>query len=353
MQKTKAPPPEIPAAPRRVSSRDIARLAGVSTATVSLVVRGSPLVKEATRERVQAIIDQMGYQSHAAAAALRSARSDTLGYLVPEIIDPVKDVFRHQVLSALTTRAYAENYHILLDTGMNASQHAALFNSGRIDGALIDWMIDDTLLYKLVRRQMPMVLVGRDAGELPISWVKVDECSGAYHLTNYLLEIGHRTIVALSGGNEMQNAVVHDRLKGFRQAMTEAGLPLSAQDILWGDWTYETGYMLGQQVLARHPRPTAVLALNEGIAVGLLKVAHAAGVNIPRDLAIATVEDSPWVHYVSPELTSMHIPMYEVGVQAAELLLAHITGTITTPQHLTLAPTLFVRESTAAPPAHR
>ena len=339
--------PATPAAhsARRVSSRDIARLAGVSTATVSLVVRGSPLVKEATRERVQAIIDQTGYQSHAAAAALRSSHSNTLGYLVPEIIDPVKDSFRHQVLSALTTRAHPENYHILLDTGMSANHHAALFNSGRIDGALIDWVLDDALLSKLIRRQMPMVLVGRDAGDLPISWVRVDERSGMCQLTRYLLDLGHRDIVVITGGVE-SNAVVHERLAGFRQAMEAAGIGLTPQTMLWGDFTYETGYMLGQQVLARYPRPTAVLAFNEGIAVGLLKVARSLGVRVPQDLAIATVDDSPWVHYISPELTSVHIPMYAAGLQAAEMLLAQIADPTTAIQQVTLAPTLFVREST-------
>lgn len=330
----------------RISSRDVARLAGVSTATVSLVVRGSSLVKESTRERVQAIIDQLGYQSHAAAAALRSSRANTVGYLVPEIIEPVRDVFRHQVLSALTTRIQAENYHVLLDTVLNAQNYTYLVNSGRIDGALIDWMVDDTLLVALTSRNIPCVLVGRDSGTIPLSWVKADEYHGAYELSRHLIDLGHRHIVVLSGGNEHLNSVVRERIQGYRAALARADLQ-SSEAILWGDWTFESGYQMGKEALQRTPRPTAFLALNEGIAVGVLKAVREANLQVPTDISIGTIEDSPLVEYVSPELTSIHIPMYEVGKHAAEILLNLIESEHPIPQQRILPTYLQVRASTA------
>ncbi|GCE14884.1 LacI family DNA-binding transcriptional regulator [Tengunoibacter tsumagoiensis] len=329
----------------RISSRDVARMAGVSTATVSLVVRGSNLVKESTRERVQAVINQLGYQSHAAASALRSAHANTVGYLVPEIIEPVRDIFRHQILSALTTQAHSEGLHVLLDTLINAQTHAYLVNSGRIDGAIVDWMIDDALLTTLAERRVPCVLVGRDSGTIPISWVKADEYHGAYQLTQHLIELGHRQMLVLSGGDENINSIIHERIQGYRAALDRAGMQ-DCEAIMWGDWTFESGYQMAKEALTKTPRPTALLALNEGIAVGVLKAIREAGLQVPLDISVGTIEDSPLVEYVSPELTSVHIPMYEVGKHATEILVHLIMSEQPIPQQRILPTYLQVRAST-------
>jgi DNA-binding LacI/PurR family transcriptional regulator len=329
----------------RISSRDVARIAGVSTATVSLVVRGSSLVKESTRKHVQAVIDQLGYQSHAAAAALRSSHAHTVGYLVPEIIEPVRDVFRHQVLSALTTAVHSEGYHVLLDTLMNTQSHTYLVNSGRVDGVLIDWMVDDTLLTTLAEKRIPSVLVGRDSGNIPISWVKADEYHGSYQLTEHLIRLGHRNMVVLSGGDEKVNSVVRERIQGYQAALNKAELHAS-ESILWGDWTFESGYHMATEVLTRLPRPTAIIAFNEAIAIGVLKAVHEAGLKIPDDMAIGTIEDSPLVEYVSPQLTSVHIPMYDVGKHATEILIGLITSDHPVPQQRILPTYLQIRAST-------
>src|SRR5262245_1796001 len=128
----------------RVSSRDVARVAGVSVNTVSLVVRGSPLVATETRERVQAVIAQLGYRPHAAAAALRSARSQTLGYLVQRghetLVDEtyaLVDIFHNQLLNAITARAQAHDHYLLIDAFVDPRRCLALLASGRIDGALV------------------------------------------------------------------------------------------------------------------------------------------------------------------------------------------------------------------------
>jgi len=337
----------------RISSREVAQAADVSANTVSLVVRDSPRISEQTKVRVREVIARLGYRPHAAARALRSARSGTLGYLVPEVPKAARDVFRHQLLSAMITAARARGYHLLVDTLGDADSCMALLRSGRIDGALIDWVVDDTVLERLVAANAPVVLVGRDGGDLPVSWVKADEEEGAYRATRHLLEQGHRVIGLLAAGDEATNAIVRERTRGYRRALHEASLAADPACTALGDWTFEAGCGLAHGLLMRESRPTALFALNELMAVGALDAARRLGLRVPMDLAIATVEDSPWVEYVWPALTGTHVPMYEVGTRATEALFAVLDDGALPPRQITLPTHLIVRASTLADATQR
>lgn len=335
----------------RVSSRDVASAAGVSISTVSLVVRGSPLVKDATRKRVQEVIDRLGYTSHAAAAALRSARANTIGYIAPRLSEAADDVFRHQMISAITTCANAADYHVLVDNFLSVQHHAALFSSGRIDGAIVDWAIGDEGVQELQTRGVPFVLVGRDTGNPSISLVKADERGGSYEAVRHLISLGHRRIALLrEDGTDLAGAVIaEERVAGYWRAITEAGLDIDPAYIVQGNWSYASGFVHGQRLLSQPTRPTAVFALSELIALGVLKAARSLHLRVPEDVSVVTTEDTPWVEYVWPELTAAHIPMYEVGTRATELVLAHLDDPDLPPQQLVLPTTLVIRESSAPP----
>lgn len=345
-----------PAQRARVSSRDVARAAGVSANTVSLVVRDSPLVAHATKERVREVIDRLGYRPHAAAAALRSTRSHTLGFLVPEVKEASRDVFRHQLLSAITTRARAADHYLLVDTFVEAGRALALLDSGRIDGAVVDWRIPDPVLERLVARGAPVVLVGRDAGDLPVSWVKADEEGGAREAGRHLLAAadercrGRDPLALLAAVEEETNAVAHARVRGYRRALDEAAHPLDPAYVARGDWTFESGVAEGRRLLARAPRPAAIFALNELMAMGVLRAAGELGLRVPDDLALATVEDNPWVDYVQPSLTAVHVPMRDVGAQATAALLDLLADPTAPPRRLVLPTTLVVRASSLPHP---
>lgn len=332
----------------RVSSRDVARVAGVSANTVSLVVRDSPLVAPATKARVQEVIARLGYRPHAAAAALRSTRSQTLGFLVSEVKEPIQDVFRHQLLSAITTRAQAADHYLLVDTFVDAGRCLALLDSGRIDGAVIDWRVPDDLLAQLVARQAPIVLAGRDAGDLPLSWVKADEEGGAYQAARHLLATGQRAPALLAAVEEESNAVARARVQGYRRALYEAGVALTPDDMAYGDWTFESGVAEGRRLLTREPRPTAIFALSELMAMGVLRAAGELGLRVPGDLALVTVEDNPWVEYVQPQLSAVHVPMHEVGTRATEALLALLADPAAPPRQIVLPTTFTVRASSVS-----
>jgi LacI family transcriptional regulator len=340
----------MPGQRARISSRDVALVAGVSLNTVSLVVRDSPLVAPATKARVRAVIAELGYRPHAAAAALRSARSRALGYLVAGVLPTAVDVFRHNLISAFATRAHDADHYILLDTFVDAVGCAGLLNSGRIDGALIDYLIDDAVFTDLVETGAPVVLVGRDAGDLPVSWVKADEAGGSALATRHLLDLGHRSLALLSARRSDHNEIVHQRTLGFQRAMADFEVPVDPALVVLGDWTFESGYNLGRELLLRRTPPTAIFALSEQMAIGALEAAQSLGVRIPDDLAIVTTEDSPWVERVRPRLSSVHVPMYEVGTRAVEVLLSLLNNPDSGPQQIILPTTFTVRESSAAAP---
>jgi LacI family transcriptional regulator len=326
---------------------------------VSLVVRDSTLVAPGTKERVQAAIAQLGYRPHAAAAALRSARSLTLGYLVPwgyephmdaprhpPDVYPNLDIFRNQLINAMTVKARGAGYYLLLDIFDEVQRGLELFKSARIDGMLVDMLISDTVLDELIARQIPLVLVGRDGGERGISWVKTDEAGGVYVAMHHLLALGHRRCGIITASDERTHPLVHERMNGYRRALAEANLPVESQLVAHGDWSFQSGYVLGLELLRLQRRPTALFVLSEVMAAGTLQAADELGLRIPGDVAIVTTEDSPWVDYLQPPLTAVHVPMYEVGARATDILLSLLENPLSTPQQVVLPTKLVVRRST-------
>ena len=332
----------------RVTSRDVAEIAGVSYNTVSLVVRDSPLVAPATKVRVQEAIAQLGYQPNAAAAALRSSQSKTLGYLLwrePEaLMDEEVDVFHNRLSKAIVDCAQEHDYYVLQNTFIDAQRSLSLLQSGRIDGLLIDLLIPHEVVEILIANQVPLVLVGRDCEDPSISWVKADELSGAYQATNHLLKLKHCSIALLTI-DMPGHPIVFDREQGFLRALEDAGVPFDPAYRSCGFWTFESGYEQCQRLLRMTPRPTAIFAMNELMAVGCLQGAQDLGLHVPRDVAIVTVEDSFWVNYVRPQLTAVHVPMYEVGRRATEALLSLIEHPTAPPQHIVVPTTFVTRDS--------
>ncbi len=318
----------------RPTLRDVARIAGVSHNTVSLVVRGSNRVLPETRARVEAVIEHLGYQPHAAAAALRSSRSGAVGYLIdrPLGAEPRTEVdaFRNRVWHGISHTADAGGYFVLHAGFSDIRRSRALLpSSGNVDGLLVDFLIDDDALsIQLVQRHRfaTVVVIGRSTEVPGVAWVRADEEGGAYVATRHLIELGHTAIGVVSVRSE-DHPVVREREAGMRGALGASGLPTNTPR-WFGDWTFESGYSLGLEIMRSSHRPSALFVLNELMAFGCLQAAESAGNVLPRDLAIVTVEDSRLVDYVRPALTAVHVPMYLSGSSAAmEMLLTAIEQT--------------------------
>jgi DNA-binding LacI/PurR family transcriptional regulator len=313
----------------RPTLRDVARIAGVSHNTVSLVVRESNRVLPETRARVQAVIEHLGYQPHAAAAALRSSRSGAIGYLIHRALGPETqtevDAFRNRVWHGIRDTADATGYFVLHAGLADIRRSRALLSSGRVDGLLVDYLVGDDVLDELVTGvSSPVVVIGRSTEVPGVAWVRADEEGGAYLGTRHLIELGHTAIGLVSVRGE-DNPVVREREAGMRRALGGSGLPTQTQR-WFGDWTFESGYALGLEITSSGQRPSALFVLNELMAFGCLQAAESAGHVLPNDLAIVTVEDSRLVEYVRPALTAVHVPMYQVARRATEMLLVAIDG---------------------------
>jgi LacI family transcriptional regulator len=179
-----------------------------------------------------------------------------------------------------------------------------------------------------------------------VGWVRADEEGGAFEATRHLIELGHCEIGLVSERSEA-NSVVCEREAGMRRALTEAGLRGHTQR-WFGDWTFDSGYNIGLEIARSGHRPSALFVLNELMAAGCLRAFESCGHELPRDLAVVTVEDSRLVDYVRPALTAVHVPMYEVATRAAEMLLAAIEGG-DRGRGDTLATEFVVRASSTAP----
>lgn len=336
----------------RVTLRDVARIAGVSHNTVSLVLRDSSRVLPATRERVQAVIDRLGYQPHAAAAALRSARAGAIGHLIqrgpePQAVTEV-DMFRNWVWRGITDTAEAKGYFVLQSGFADVRRSKALLSSGRVDGLLVDVLVPDSLIAEIATHGAPpIVVIGRDCEVPGVSWVRADEEGGAYVATQHLLALGHREIALVTVRSE-SHPTARAREAGMQHALADASLEASPRT-WFGDWTFESGQRIGREIALAERRPTALFVLNEAMAAGCVRGLQQAGYGVPGDLAVATVEDSRWVEYLDPPLTAVHVPMYRVASRATELLLGQIEGGDTEGgdvEHDTIGTEFVIRAST-------
>jgi LacI family transcriptional regulator len=332
-----------------VVARDVARLAGVSTATVSRALNLPDSVDPATLTRVRAAIDKLRYVPHGAARALRSRRSDMIGAVVPSF----DYALYARTTSALQREADARGYALVL-----ATHHYDLQTEVRVTQQMVRHGVDafvfvgldhDRALYSLLDRYgRPYVLTwGVDAAGLHPS-IGFDNRAATYAMTRHLLDLGHRRFGLISApttGNDR----ARERGAGVRSALATAGLTLDDDAVRYGPIALESGAALMRALLARKPRLTAVIATNDVFAVGAMVACREAGVRIPDDVSITGVDNTDLGATQTPGLTSIRTPIVEIGRAAALQLFARLEGQ---PAELSqLLPFELVQRGSTAPPA--
>jgi LacI family transcriptional regulator len=267
-----------------------------------------------------------------------------LGVLLPDLYGE----FYSELIRGLDQQARQRGYHLLV-SGMHAEvrEIRALVRAvrGRVDGLiLMGPHLESEILAGYLPAGVPVVLIGNRA-DFPCDTVRVDNVGGARKAVEHLIRLGHQRIALLSG--PLTNQEARERREGYRQALQEAGLALLPTLELEGDFTEASGYALGKKLLAR--RPTAVFVSNDAMAIGLLRWLHEVGVRVPDQLALVAFDDIPMARYTRPALTTVHSPIYELGVQAVDQLLEALKeGTQHLPQEVVLPVHLVVRESCGA-----
>lgn len=335
-----------------VTIKDVARVAQVSVATVSRALNGHGNVAEEVRNRVLAAAQELRYTPHAAARSLSSRRTQTLGVVLPDL----HGEFFSELMRGIDQVARAQRLHLLVSSyhGNPQEQGAALrAMRGRVDGLLVmsPFVVAPTLLSEHLDPTLPAVLINSQAGLDGTAVLGVDNHGGAVAMVEHLVASGHRRIAFIAGPED--NFDAHERLRGYRDALARL-LPDAQAWVVRGDFDEASGHRAGRELLAASPRPDAVFAANDMMALGCLFAFAQAGVNVPADIALAGFDDIPLARYVHPALTTIRVNIAELGARAARLLIAQIAADAAPAEQATetsvLMTELIVRESSVPHP---
>lgn len=335
--------------PPRSTIRDIAARAGVSAATVSRVLNGRPDVSPRTREAIVQLIREHGYSTNRTARGLAGGRTGLIGLSVPFVHHAYFGLIVAGAAEALVARdarlvlCLTEHQHDREVTLLDRLMH------GTTDGALILLPSETSAeLLDLRTYAYPFVVIDPmlplDEG-LPV--VAATHWHGARVATEHLIELGHRRIAVITGFPTWVASI--DRMSGYRVAMASVDLPIEEQLVREADWEIEGGYRQAQGLLRLPERPTAIFAFNDNMAVGVMRAAHEAGLDVPRDLSVVGFDDAGVSSILVPSLTTVRQPLQEMGRVAVGLLHRLIEGQTLEAARLELATRLVVRHSTAPP----
>ncbi|MCS6834418.1 MAG: LacI family transcriptional regulator [Anaerolineae bacterium] len=333
--------------------QDVAKRAGVSIATVSKVISNTPYVAEATRQKVLDAIQELGYRPNLAARALSSGKTHIVAVVFPYVYDALfKDPLVLAILEGVESVLNAHKYNLLLSTprlsedGIDES-YFNLLESGYVDGLIaIDSVPLASVAQAAQARKLPTVVIGYH--EAPMS-VRCDDFQGGALLMEHLLGLGHRQIGVISVPKSM-NLAVNQRLRGMAQVCTEHGVDFEALPIVEGDFSNRGGAQAAEHLLSQHPQLSALVCVNDRMALGAIQRLQQLGLRIPEDVSVVGYDNLAQSEFSGPPLTTINQHAVTLGQSAAEMLFLALAGQQPAPR--VLAPTLVVRQSTAQARPH-
>lgn len=335
-----------------VTLRDIAARVGVSVAAVSRALNGYPDVSERTRRRVLKAARELNYRPNAAAKTLVTRRSQLIGlFFLGESPERFSDPFASRVVDGLLEGLAGAGYDVLIfPSGPRSFRPSFLESASRrqLDGAVfLGLRTDDPRWDELARLRVPLVSVDVPLDAASAVCVGCDHVDGARQAVRHLLELGHRRVAYVNGHRAAP--VSWERLAGFTRALEEAGMPVHPDYVAEGDFTEEGGRRAARALLTRSPRPTAVFAASDRMAIGVVEAAREMGLQVPHDLSVVGYDDIDAAAYCRPPLTTVHQPRREIGLAAAEAAVRLIESSdLPPPSRILLRPYLVVRQTTAA-----
>ena len=325
--------------------REVAESAGVSYATVSHVINNTRHVSPETRQRVLAAMEALNYHPNALARSLRQGKTNTLGLVLPDSANP----FFAEISRSIEDEAFKKGYSVFLcNTELDTERelfYVDVLSKKQVDGIIFVAAGDqaDSLDY-LRQRNMPVVMIDRDLPNVEVDAVLTDHRLGGYLATRHLLELGHTRIACIAGPSSITPSA--ERITGYRNALAEAGLAAQENLILRGDYHAQSGMEMTHTILKMDPRPSAIFAMNDLMALGALRAAAEEGCSVPGDLAVVGYDDLELAHFTNPPLTTIAQPKKEIGAQAISLLVDRMSSRDRSPRRIVLPPELIVRRST-------
>lgn len=327
-----------------MTQRDLARRAGVSSATVSRALRGDPLISEAVRAKILAISEEMGYSPNLVAQALRMQSTKTVGIVIPRLSNPFFSRLVETIEGALDTVGYGLMIADSRDDGDTEARRIRMLMARQVDGLLIipcD-VGASAAAVKEAAESVPVVQVDRAVRAQSTDHVEVDCERGIALAIDHLRENGRHHIAFISAKESIGGAA--KRLHGFQGAVGTAGGP-----VLLGDFSHQWGKAAVQQLLSAARVPDAIVCGNDLIAFGVLEGLSAAGRLVPDEVAITGFDNIPFTALTNPPLTSVNQPVEEIAASAVSLLTDRIADPTRPPRRVSVTPTLTIRSSTTRP----
>jgi len=336
----------------QATSRDVARLAGVSRTTVSFVLNNVPGTKitEETRQRVLRAARELDYYPVAAARSLASGKTYRIGLVLGEGQRRLSaDAFLPTFLQGVTASVHQRGYLLVLQLSEDVPSHEAyarLIGEQQVDGLILSGpRSDDPLVPQLAEERFPLILHGQLSGcDFPC--VDVDNQTGAYQAVSHLINLGHSRIGFISNA-PLSYSGAQARFAGYKQALAEHGIPLNDNLVSTAAFLPEAGQAAMEELLSLSNRPTAVFAASDVVAMGAMAAIQAAGLEIPDDMAVVGFDDIFLAAYAHPPLTTVRVPAYGLGWTAAEILIRLIEGDQEA-SSVTLETELVIRDSCGA-----
>ncbi len=333
-------------AKRAVTIQDVAKAAGVSVTTVSRVLNDKDDVAFETYEKVQSVIQELGYTSSLAARSMRSRKTNVIGLIMPDVEQP----FPIQVMKGVN-RAVAElDYDLIVYTSGDFKKPSSADRERHyvslLNGSIADGVIVVTPAATTFSTAAPVVAVDPNNVSPDCPAVIANNRAGAMAAMEHLISLGHRRIGYIGGRPDLQSAV--RRLQGYENALRQAGIPLIPELIQIGDYSTEKAYVCAQHLLNMTNPPTAIFAANDQSAIGVIKAAHEAGLHIPDDLSVVGFDNIPEAAFMRPALTTVDQSIDRMGHVATEMLICLIQGEMLDNNLYKMPTQLIVRDSCQA-----
>jgi len=329
-----------------MSVKKIAKAAGVSTATVSRVLNGSDKVRESTAKRVMKVVEEMNYRMDHVARRMKVKQTDS--QVIALVITDIDNPFFSSVAKGVENVASKNKLVTMIcNTNENPEKERFFLNamlSEKVSGAIIVPTTGNLDFFQeLVEEGFPMVMVDRKPKGLKIDSVSLNNRKGGYEAVSRLIQNGHKRIGVVGGIKGLSNT--EERLGGYIQVLEEAGIQIDDDLIVYGDYVESGGRKAIQEFMSLDQPPTAVFSTNNLMTLGCIKEMYSRKLSIPDDIAIIGFDDSTWAEALIPPLTTVKQPGYELGVNAAELLMKRLNNGAANRIDVVLNPELVVRES--------
>lgn len=337
---------------RAATIKDVARQAGVSITTVSNVLNErTDSMSEQTLERVQHVMQELNYRPNALARGLVTQQTATIGVVINEIETPL---FLH-ALNTIEPIARSAGYNVLMSNARDPAEEPEVVQvllEKRVDGFIflcVSEITDDDDIPELQRLGRPAVLVNRARHYRTLDQIDWDDAGGVIQAVDYLFDLGHRQIAHLSGPPQRRSGA--QRLAGYRTALQRHGLPYCEDYVRPGDYTGDPDSWRRSTwaLLQLDRRPTAIVASDDIVAAVAIKTIQQAGLRVPEDVSVIGIDDQHFCTYLNPPLTTIRLPVLEAGRQAVQVVLDHIAGERSEPEHVLLPCSLVIRDSCTVP----